>query len=447
MNNLNINVYATLEIKNKILVFTVSKYIGNKLMVIFTGEKVNEKGWLNSKGEVIDIVKAGKELTAMINEFETTHFGLKIFRVMLILPNNNIQVRLNSGTIDVRNEQQKPVLIKKDHIKELTADIKTKNAIDGNTVLSHERVQLTADGQVSELSGINKLPTSILGMTLRTVEVPTKVLESHKRVVAKANRDATMFATTNINAMYYSVSNVETKNKPMLIVNWKTNSTEIGYFSNGNLVKFVKMKKSITTVIKKVAKKMKISNESAKDYIFNIMDHSSTNNDESVVFAKWNNDTRILEKMKGSSVTEMISLIINSIYSEIKDVLKETINLGDFITYNFGMIQNIPGANKIIKNGKALSNDYVYEENTFGSTNNRLAATIGAVKEVKRRNDNMPNKVITSVGLTKNINVEENTNSKGFGNVFGNQIKPSYNQALFLNNDGIVIDSKKIRNK
>ncbi|WP_027063360.1 hypothetical protein [Mesoplasma seiffertii] len=456
INNFNIDVYATLEIKNEAMIFSVFKYIGNNPMVLFTKKSFApaalNNGWLDKDEHVKDTVKTAREFGKMVAEFENSHNGLKIDNVILIAPNKNLiytEKPFTSNFVSESNPQG--IVVTKKVIKKIIGDLKIKSKVDNHEIFSEEIIEIQADDKYTTLERIANIQTEKLTVRIKFVHISEHMLNSHRMVITKAGKEVLKVngVNTRISSLYNAVADQYSEKQRVLVIDWKENQIEAGVFEGRKLVYFKTFIDGTDKIISMIAKKLRVNKEIAKNYLMHNLDFGSNNNDQSVVYQNWNSTNKALDKMTGTQIKETVMTIFDNFYGPIKRNMSKNFTQGELVTHNFGTITEIPGVETILRRGSKFANDYVYGKRIFGANNNhQIISAVGAVSYAKTMNSIRKDKIVTSI--YNGINLQFNNNQQVENNTFGSLVPKknhlNVNQPLFLKDNGILIDEKEFKN-
>ncbi|AUF83474.1 hypothetical protein CXP39_01505 [Mesoplasma syrphidae] len=458
INKFNIDVYATLEIRNDGMIFSVFKYIGNNPILLFTRKSIApavlSSNWLDKEEHVKDTAKTAKEFSKMISEFENSYDGLKIDNVILIAPNKNIKYTEKPFTSNFVSESNPHgIIVTKKVIKKIISDLKIKSKVENCEIFSEEIIEIQADNKCTTLERIANIQTEKLTVRIKFVHISEQMLNSHRMVITKAGKEVLKVngVNTRISSLYNAVADQYNKKQRVLVIDWKESQIEAGVFEGRKLVCLKTFVDGTDKIISMISKKLRVSKEIAKKYLMHNLDFGSNNNDQSVVYQNWNSTNKALDKMTGLQIKDAVATIFDSFYGPIKRNMSKNFTQGELITHNFGTITEIPGVETILRGGSKFANDYVYGKRIFGANNNHeMVSAIGAVNYAKimnSRRKERQDKIVTSIysGINIQQSRDQETENRAFGNFVPKKSRFNANQPLFLKDNGILIDEKKFK--
>lgn len=446
MMNKNLEMYGALEIKQNNFNFTVTKIVNNKLIVVYKKNIQSSKDLLDNQGKVIDVKQQAKLFNSIIEEYEHSHNGFKLFNISLILPINAVKVSKKYEEINIANINDEPNQITKNHILDLINIIKINPINPDHKVIESKAVTWMADHIPTELNEITNMTAKKLGLTAKTFEIPLDIFNSHAQIIKKTGKNI-MFLALSTDGLFWAIEQNNKSIKPVLIINWGEQQIEAAYYQNGGLENFRLINKGVQNISEELAGILKIKISTAHEYLTRLVDYSSNNNHGKCVFQKWDQQDKNLKKYSANEIQKIVGKIINHLYKEIKDKFSsQIISQTNLITYNFGIIRDIPGVETLLKNGISLANEYVFDEFVLGMRNTiGLESFIGIVKKSRDKNNLNQTKNITSVAEVHQKNMPPNYQPNLFNPT--NQPVSQLIQPQYLLNQGILIDSKKYHNK
>ncbi|PPE05450.1 hypothetical protein [Williamsoniiplasma lucivorax] len=442
-------IYATLEIRPHKLLFTVLKVVGHKTMVVFQKTE-NKKDFLNHNFVVNNVQQTANKVKEFVDQYERTHEGFQICKVALILPSEKIQIKEAYEKINIALDDQ-PTPVTKDKIKQLKNVASAKPSTNQNVILQSRSLSWSVDHMSAPLNRICQFSGKELSAIFQNYEMNNAIVNSHHEVVEKANLTI-LFLTHAINELYRVSVNPISKNASTLIINWGEKQIEAGMFIEGIMKKHSVIPFGLNQVLETVAKQLKIKETIAETYLFNLLNFASNNFNDSLVLQTFSKieTYKKLVKYTGEELKNIVTQTLNTQYEEIKSIFEIFSNAHEIITYNFGSIQKIIGAEEVLKKGNAIASDYVFNEFFMGANNNyHLNIALGTVKSLEQLN-NMKKEdedLQTSVGIIPKQYAKpknENTIFKSPLTLGGAQIQQ---QGYFLMDEGILIDKKPIYKK
>ncbi|ATZ17155.1 cell division protein FtsA [Williamsoniiplasma luminosum] len=445
----NQRVYATLEIRQNQMLFTVLKKTHNRTMVVFKKED-NKTTFLNDELIVIDVHQTANKLKTFINEYEQTHDGYKIIKVALILPSEKIQLKETYEKINIETNG-KPTKITKELIAKLKKVAFGKPSIEQNVVLESRSISWSIDHFQIPLNRIFQHEGKELSAWFKNYEMNNQIVKSHKAVLQKNDLEV-LYTTTSINELYRLAANETSKENSTLIIDWGEDKIEAAMYNQGIMEQNIVIPWGINEVVKTIAQQLKIKIKNVEEYLFNLLNFSSDILNESLVMQVFTKVDSYKKKQQysGLKLKEIFIKELNNSYEMIKKLCIGYNDSIEIVTYNFGCVQKIMGAEQLFKKGNAIANDYVFNQFNMGVNNNyNLNSSFGAIKAIEQIN-NMKNQfeeVITSIGIISKQHIKqkhENTIFKHQMNFGKNQLQQ---QAHFLINEGIFIDEQEILRK
>lgn len=445
MNPLNARIYASVEIKQQVLIFCVSRIIKQKMMVVFKREVPNQQFWLNENNEVMDPTLTARVLRSLIDEYEMTHDGFKILKISLILPAVKLKISEKYKEISInKNLENQKATATELQINELKNNLKTAAWNTEYAVIDTQPLTWKIDDKLVKKNQISQIAGYKLGLTAMVYEIPAKVLATHEKVINLCEC-STMLVTTNISELHGLIKNDYAINPAVIITNWNENNLEVGYFEAGILKNFKVIKGGMNLLINNFAHKMKLKIETAKNYIFNLIDFTSNHNLTSDIYQKWDAQQKILRKYNGLEITKVLFYELQMIYQQIQNVAQYSDVKLETENYNFGLIQEIPGAEKLFQTGNRFNHEHVYQSRVFGARlNANYNAIIGVNKTLEKINNDPNNhSVYTSVGTF-------NRQPTRITDPYPTSQSPNltwWDKPLFLKHEGVLVDYQKAKNK
>ncbi|ATZ18655.1 cell division protein FtsA [Williamsoniiplasma somnilux] len=445
MQILDKRIYATWEVQNNSYNFSVIKYNDkNDILVLYKESYNSKKDLLDAEGKIIDIKAAAKYLNDFCEKYEQSYNGYKLSKISIILPSKNLKICNKYEEILIESDVNIPGQVKREQILNLLSLTKQKAVNNDYKIINSKSINWFLDGNLTNIEGILKLKGHKIGLDSKTYEIDKTVYNTHIQVVKMIGKEILSFYL-NIEALYRNIDQDLKKKRSMMIVNWGENSIEAAYFANGALLDYKYIPQGLASVRVIIAKILKIKENIANKYLYNLVDFNSTNIIDSNILYKWDSDTKSLKKNTKENLKLIIQKQISEIYNNAKS-LQNNKKDQNLIIYNFGEIRKIPGGEALLKKN-ILDNEFVYSETIMGIRNSiNMEALIGSTRIMDNRNVEKQNRMITSVYTENHKTINERLKNQTFIN------KENYNKdnsenpklkPLFLLNEGIIIDKKE----
>ncbi|ASP28010.1 cell division protein FtsA [Spiroplasma corruscae] len=384
-------VYAVLEVQRDEIKFAVGIFRDNRGLKVVYKERV--KGtWLTDEDEIIDINRVSQKLRKAINSYNA-NFKDKLVRISVVLPSKTLQIKDVSSHIIVNF----PNIVTHEHIRLLHSEANKINFDKRNVMINIKPYNFIIDNQFEfGITPINAPNVHSITMLAKIYTVNQKVYKSFKEVIKQSDIDS-LLITSDMFSIARQINSEASFKENFITINWGKNQTDIGYFCKETLVKKETVSFGIKDIISNIATKLNCKNDVAEKYIFKLLDFSSNDQNESIIYRKYISKDKLLSELTASQIKNLVIEELNWIVDKtdacIENELKESIH--GFKILHVGKMTEIAGFEKILQRSKFKNNASVYYSLVTGASEIWLTSICGMIKMVRIYNKNS-DKLITS---------------------------------------------------
>ncbi|WP_339023093.1 hypothetical protein [Spiroplasma endosymbiont of Crioceris asparagi] len=379
-------IYAALQITKKEIRFIVGKYRPNFGLKVIYKENTVQKGmsWLNDKDEVKDVNLVSHRVKKMINNFETT-FKQKLENIISVLPTKTLKIKdANPSIFDNSRDRR---VVSRDDIAKLANEAKKANYEENRSIVQNKVLYYV----INEMSKSYKAPlgelVNSLSMVSKLYTIENAVIKSHNEVIKQANKEVLSTMLENY-SLAKQVINQEEFGKTNALVNWDNEKVNIGFYSEGVLIRDLQIDFGVDDIINKVASKLNCKKDVCKKYLNSFINFSNDEFNNEVIYRKYvtaNKQTleltlAQLKEIFKAEINEIIYKIDNQIIKFFKNVNKS------FKVFYTGEATEIAGFENLLSVSDLQNQSYIYFSRIFGAKEMWTITLAGAVKNLHKIN-------------------------------------------------------------
>ncbi|PPE06266.1 hypothetical protein [Mesoplasma corruscae] len=419
---------TTIEIKEWSITIATTKTFKNKPISIFNETKFFDIPVLNSNGLVIEPIMVKKALGNIFNQCSLEFSKEYLKEVICILPSQTYIKTPIKNSFRLSADQP----INKEMIDKLKLSIEKKlKENDHNEIfnLNFENI-LVNDKKWENFEEING---SLVTFIYNYETIDKAVYKSHTSIVKSFGKQISKIVP-NIQALFNIPNSGIKTPENAIIINWENNKVEFGVFKKNSIQTFKTLNQGFDKVIEKMAKKFNIDENLCRKYLFESLDLNS-NNFLSNIILKVKNFKNEYE-FNGYIFKKEFIKQIDEVLKKITEIISQSLGneLFRFPIYHYGILTQITNISKFFKT-KTTTNNFFGSFSLIGTLNECILATTYGVwntidtliKNEKSFDKLQPKKVEANLSF----------------DFFNHPSENGYMQALFLKQDGIIIDKVK----
>ncbi|MGL5268874.1 MAG: hypothetical protein ACRC8P_03885 [Spiroplasma sp.] len=405
--------YVVCQIDDFNLKVMVNLYVNDQIQVLYKEIIDNEQ--FAENGIIINPEFTGKILKTIIDKINKL-LKIKIVRVALNLPSNNLKIYQSQAMLDFKEINHQVTNSDINQVIEMTKNI----VIESNEVICLTRPY---NFKVDNNGFSNSLPLNARGQIISVesliYSLPKAIYDSQLAVLKFAECEL-LSATLDQFALVFNLNSFNN----LVLIDWGLNSTKVSLFSNSALYAINNIKIGYNQIIQALMNKMRCSYSKAEKYLTKVVNINSNYLSDLIVDKYYDSQTKkfvTLSKLELQDIVrDMIDEIVNYIEYFLEDIVASNPNIEIVFV---GQTINLPGFNTYMKNFEKLKNAS-YISSILGADNYEWVALVGA--SCYQHNLNIFNNILLS-----SISTKENLNL--FGQTIMENNENKYHSHLNLN--------------
>lgn len=376
--------YVVCQIDDFNLKVMVNRYANNQIQVLY--KEVVDHEQFADNGVIINPEFTGKTLRAIIDKINQL-FKIKVERVALNLPSNNLKIYQSQAMLDFKEIKHQVTSSNINQVIEMTKNI---------VIESDEVICLTKpyNFKVDNQSFPNSLPLNAQGQIISVeslIYALPQAIYNSQLAVLKAADCQLLSATLDQFALVFNLNSFEN----LVLIDWGWNSTKISLFSNSALYAITNIKIGFNQIAQALMSKMRCTYTKAEKYLTKVINVNSNYLGDLIVDKYIDPKTKrfvTLSKLDlQSTVRDLLDEIVDYINNFLSEVLEEHSQIEIVFT---GQTINLPGFNMYMKNFARFKNVSYLTNNTPGVDSYDWAALVGTTHY--QHNLNLFNNILLS---------------------------------------------------
>lgn len=364
--------YVVCQIDDFNLKVMVNRYVNNQIQVLYKEMIDNEQ--FADNGVVINPEFTGKTLKAIIDKINQL-FKVKVERVALNLPSNNLKIYQSQASLDFKELTHQVTNNDINQVIEMTKNI----VIEDNEVICLTKpYNFKVDSQVFP----NLLPLNVKGQVISVdsliYSLPEAIYNSQLAVLQIAECQL-LSVTLDQFALVFNLNNFEN----LVLIDWGWNSTKVSLFSNSALCAINNIKIGFNQIAQVLMNKMRCSYSKAERYLTKVININSNYLSDLIVDKYFDPKTKrfvTLSKLDlQNTVRDMLDEIVDYVDSFLNEIIDIKTDSNIEIVFS-GQMLNLPGFNAYMKNFEKLQNASYLTNTTPGVDNYEWAALVGTTR-------------------------------------------------------------------
>lgn len=388
--------YVVYQIDDFNLKVMVNRYVNNQIQVLYKEVIDNEQ--FAENGVIIDPEFTGKILKAVIEKVNNL-FKIKVQRVALNLPSNNLKIYQSQAMLDFKEINHQVTNSDINQVIEMTKNI---------SIADNEVICLTKpyNFKVDSVIFPNSLPLNAKGQIISVesliYSVPKAIFESQLAVLKIAECDL-LSITLDQFALVFNLNNFSN----LILIDWGWNNTKISLFSNSALYAINNIKIGFNQIIQALMTKMRCTYNKAEKYLTKVININSNYLGDLIVDKYFDSKTKQFVTLSKIELQNIVRDILNEVIEYIENFLTDVMGEETNIDIVFaGQTINLPGFNSYIKNFQRFKNASFMINNIPGVDNYEWAALVGTTRY--QHNLNLFNNVLLSSINSANKDLSNN---------------------------------------
>ncbi|ALX70503.1 hypothetical protein [Spiroplasma turonicum] len=426
-------VYAVFEVTKTELKFAVGVFRDNTGLKVICKERIKGK-WLTDEDEIIDVFRVSTRLKKFVSNYNVS-FNSKLQRICIVFPSNTLLIKDAVANI-LLNKTENIVTV--NHINNLYEQARRINFDDRNIVINLKPYLFSINNHIkSAIPPINATNVNSVSMNAKVYTINKKVYNSFLSVLEHAGLEK-LTLSFDVYTIARQINDDRTFKDNFITINWGYNNIDISYFCKETLIKKESINFGIENIIQNLATKINSKFEVANKYIFKLLDFSSKDKEDSVIYRKYIASEKKLYELKPSDLKTYVTEEINYVIDKVDNYIsKELQFLKSARIIHVGKMTEIAGFEKILQRSKYKVISSIYYSLVTGASEIWLTSMCGMIK-LSRINNKNSSEIITSNGRFKKQIL---FNDYNFPKVNHNVVNPQLN-----GHNRVIVDPRIINN-
>lgn len=407
--------YVVCQIDDFNLKVMVNRYVDNQIQVLYKEIIDNEQ--FAENGVIINPEFTGQILKTLIEKINQL-LKIKIVRVALNLPSNNLKIYQSQAMLDFKEMNHQVTNDDINQVIEMTKNI----VIDKDEVICLTRPY---NFKVDNNSFPNSLPLNARGQIISVesliYSLPKTIYNSQLAVLKFAGCEL-LSATLDQFALVFNLNNFNN----LVLIDWGLNSTKVSLFSNSALYAINNIKIGYNQIIQALMNKMRCSYSKAEKYLTKVININSNYLSDLIVDKYYDSKTKKFVTLSKLELQDIVRDMIDEVVEYIQYFLEDIITANPNIEIIFvGQTINLPGFNTYIKNFEKLKKASYIMNNIPGVDNYEWISLVG--NSCYQHNLNIFNNILlSSTSAKEQLNPVGQTVSKNNDNKYYSHLNLNY---------------------
>lgn len=362
--------YVVYQIDDFSLKVMVNRFVNNQIQVLYKEVIDNEQ--FAENGVVINPELTGQTLKAIIEKVNNL-LKIKVQRVALNLPSNNLKIYQSQAMLDFKEIKQQISGNDINQVIEMTKNIVIE---DDEVICLTKPYNFKVDSKIFSDSLPLNAKGQILSVESLIYSVPKTIYQSQLAVLTASQLEL-LSVTLDQFALVFNLNSFNN----LVLIDWGLNNTKISLFSNSALYAINNIKIGFNQIVQALMNKMRCSYSKAEKYLTKVINVNSNYLGDLIVDKYFDSESKknvALSKIELQNIVrDMLDEIVEYIDSFLDDVIDDNAKIDIVFT---GQTVNIPGFNPYMKNFERLENVSYLANTTPGVDNYEWAALVGITR-------------------------------------------------------------------